>query len=246
MIYEGFASVYDQLMTNTPYDAWYALLKDKINKYKLPGKLIVDLACGTGGMTNRLAKDAYQCLGLDLSEEMLLIAQEKAYNSNLKVQYIQQDMSQMELFKKYDAFISFCDGFNYITDGETLKSIFLKIHDYLKADGLLIFDVSSDYKLQHVLGGQVFTETSKEASYIWENYFDEKTQLLEFDLTLFSKEGQYYKRYDEVHMQRAYSITQLKTYMIEAGFELLEVVDTNTGGPVTDTSERWCFIGRKK
>jgi hypothetical protein len=176
---------------------------------------------------------------------MLGIAQTKSNNMNLRVPYICQDMTQLELFHTYDAIVSFCDGMNYIKVIEDLKRTFEGVHTYLKSNGLFVFDISSDYKLKHVLGDNVFTETSESACYIWENYFDDESKLLEFDLTIFEEDKGMYRRFDEVHIQRAYSIKEIETLLEETGFTLISVMDTNTGEAVTRQSERWLFIGRK-
>jgi SAM-dependent methyltransferase len=196
-------------------------------------------------MTNRLSKDGYKVLGTDLSEDMLDIAQNKAYDKNLKVRYVQQDMTDIELFQTYDAIVSFCDGFNYLIEEEDFDKAIKNCYDYLNDDGLLIFDMSSDYKLKHVLGDNVFTETSEEVSFIWENYYDAETKILEFDLALFIKENNMYARTDEVHKQRAYTIDEIKTSLDRNGIELLTIKDTNTNEKITEKSERWLFIGRK-
>lgn len=245
MIYKGFASVYDHLMLDTPYKAWYDILKKTLNEHEFNGKTFLDLACGTGEMTARLAKDGYKAMGVDLSGEMLEIAQNKAYEQNLKVQYIKQDMTSLELFHTYDAVISFCDGFNYITDKEALSKTFKLVHHYLNKEGLFIFDMSSPYKLQHVLGQNVFTETSDEVVYIWENYYDDSTKLLEFDLTIMQEDQGLYRRSDEVHIQRAYDENEIKEMLETSGFEVLEILDTNTGQKIETTTERLLFIGRK-
>lgn len=246
MIYKGFASVYDHLMLETPYDVWYDILKKTLKENEFKGKTILDLACGTGEMTSRLAKDGFRAMGVDLSGEMLEIAQNKAYTQNLKVQYIKQDMTALELFHTYDAVISFCDGFNYIVEKESLQKTFKLVHEYLNDHGLFIFDMSSAYKLKHVLGQNVFTETSEEVIYIWENYYNEATKLLEFDLTILQEHQGLYKRSDEVHIQRAYEINEIEVMLETAGFELLSLLDTNTGVDVVATTERLLFVGRKK
>lgn len=245
MIYHGFARVYDKLMHDTPYDKWYQNLKDAFERYPLPGKSILELACGTGEITRRLSKDGYKVLGTDLSGEMLEIAQEKAFESNLKLRFVQQDMTEIELFDQYDSIVSICDGFNYLIEADDFLKALRCCHDYLKDDGYLFFDISSAYKLEYVLGQSVFTESSEDVSFIWENYFNSENKILEFDLTLFEKQGNHYIRHDEVHQQRAYEIDEVKAMMQAAGFECLQVLDTDTNEAVHDKTERLLFIGRK-
>lgn len=244
-MYKGFANAYDALMHNTPYDAWFDHLMAIFKKMNFKGKDILDLACGTGEMTMRLSKKGYKALGVDLSQEMLEVAQEKAYNNNLKVHYIQQDMTELDLFHPYDAVISYCDGFNYITEDNQLESVFEHVHSYLKNDGLFIFDISSYYKLSTVLGDAVIAESNEDISFIWENYFDPEEDILEFDLTLFQKHGQYYQKFEETHIQRAYQVESIVSMLKHTGFEILEILDTDTRQAIDGKSERWLFVGRK-
>lgn len=246
MIYQGFARVYDVLMMDTPYDHWFDCLLGHIERLNIKGKDVLELACGTGEMTRRLFKQGYKVLGTDLSESMLEIAQEKSFERRLKIQYIQQDMTHLDLFQTYDLIISYCDGFNYLTKADEFEQALQSAYDNLNEEGYLIFDMSSFYKLSHVLGQHTFTETSEAVSYIWENYYDEQTALLEFDLTLFEKVGQTYIRHDESHCQKAYTLDEVKNMMIRVGFDIESVLDTHTNDGVTSTSERWLFIGRKR
>lgn len=246
MIYKGFASVYDYLMSDTPYDQWYVNLKEILQSYGHTGKDVLDLACGTGEMSNRLAKDGYKVLGVDLSPEMLETAQQKAYENNLKVHYIHQDMTCLELFHTYDLIVSYCDGFNYIRTEDALEQVFQRVHQYLKPGGLFVFDMSSYYKLSQVLGENVIAETSEDVAFIWENYFDEQTHLLEFDLTIFEREDNHYKRTEEVHVQKAYTQDQIMKLLHQTGFELLEMRDTDMNKDIEAESQRWLFVGRRK
>lgn len=245
MIYKGFAKVYDQLMLNTPYDYWLENLLEIYEKYNFTNKSILDLACGTGEMSNRLARKGYKVMGVDISAEMLEIAQDKSYNENLKINYINQDIKELELHHTYDSVISYCDGFNYIIESEDLLNVFRKVFNNMNENGLFIFDISSEYKLKEVLGNNIFADTSENITYVWENYYDESTSLIEFDLSIFTKKGDLYEREDESHIQRAYHIKEIKEMLEKSGFELLEVLDTNTNKSITESSERILFIGKK-
>lgn len=245
-MYQGFASVYDFLMTDTPYDAWYRLLKEVLLKYNFKGKEVLDLACGTGAMTHRLSKDGFDVMGVDTSSKMLEQAQIKGLDLNLKCKYIQQDIRALELFQAYDLIVSFCDGFNYLLSDEDLSEAFASVKKYLKPQGLFILDLSSEYKLSHILNNETFTEVHDDVVYIWDNHYDEVSKRLEFDLTLFVEENHLYHRFDEYHQQKAHDLKSIEKIMKENSLEILEILDTNTGHEVQDDSERWMIVGRRK
>ena len=245
-MYQGFANVYDYLMTDTPYDQWYDLLLQTIKKYDVKGKQVLDLACGTGEMTHRLSKDGYVVLGVDLSTKMLEEAQHKSHEQALKCKFINQDIRALDLFQKYDLVVSFCDAVNYMIEDDDLLKMLQSIYKYLNEDGLFVLELSSYYKLSQVLNQNTFTEVDDDVVYIWDNYFDEATDVLEFDLTLFVEKNGLYERFDEYHKQRAYSLKTIKDLLEVSHLQCLEVLDSNTGKAVTHESERWLLIGRRK
>ena len=75
--YTGFAEVYDTFMDNVPYEEWGAYLCGLLEEYGIRDGIVADLGCGTGTMTEYLAEKGYDMIGIDASEEMLEIAQEK-------------------------------------------------------------------------------------------------------------------------------------------------------------------------
>lgn len=244
-MYQGFASVYDYLMTDTPYDAWYELLLASLKKYDAKGKHVLDLACGTGEMTHRLSRDGYIAMGVDLSSQMLEEAQRKSYAHALKCKFINQDIRALELFQSYDLIISFCDGLNYMIEDSDLSAMLEGVHTYLKPGGLFVIELSSYYKLSKVLSQNTFTEVNDDVVYIWDNYFDEDKGILEFDLTLFVEKNGLYQRFDECHKQRAYDEVSLRQALKDKHLECLEILDSSTGLAITETSERWLLIGRR-
>jgi 2-polyprenyl-3-methyl-5-hydroxy-6-metoxy-1,4-benzoquinol methylase len=81
MSYQQFAYLYDKLMKDAPYDEWVQFVKDRCTKYNVQGVRLLDLACGTGELSVRLAQEKFQVTGIDLSEDMLAVAQAKAVDA---------------------------------------------------------------------------------------------------------------------------------------------------------------------
>src|SRR3712207_2044868 len=78
--YESFAEIYDRFMDDVPYDRWRDNLLSLFHAYGIRDGLVAELGCGTGNMTERMAKAGYDMTGIDRSEDMLQIAQEKQIN----------------------------------------------------------------------------------------------------------------------------------------------------------------------
>lgn len=249
--YKRFAEVYDLLMDDVPYDQWFENTVAVFKKYEVKTDSILELACGTGNMTNRFAGKGYRIVGTDISDDMLMIAQDKAYDKNLKVDYLYQDMTQINYKRKVDCVVSYCDGLNYIRSNDDLELVLEGVERILSEQGYFIFDISSHYKLSQVIGNNKFMESHEDVVYIWDNYYNEETECLDMELDIFMRcdefeEEDMFERVHETHKQRAYKREGLKSVIEKKGFEVLEILDTNSLDEVVEITERELYICRKR
>lgn len=243
--YGAFAHCYDRMMHDVDYAAWTEYLISFLKEAS--AKSVLDCACGTGRITIALAKAGYSMIGTDISEDMLMEARSAALQNGLRfLPFVCQDMTALAVHRPVDALICACDGVNYLTAIEDVKAFFSGAYRALKSDGLLLFDVSSAYKLEHVLGNETFTEVTDEYAYVWNNAFDPQSHLCEMDLTFFVKDGTLYQRFSEQHVQRAHTQIELCDLLAESGFAVTGVYDAFTRDPVRRDSERIQFVAKKK
>lgn len=266
--YTAFAYVYDELMDNVPYDEWARYLTGLLKEYGVSEGLVCELGCGTGQMTRRLAAAGYDMIGIDSSEDMLNIAREKEYEEVdastsgeeeafadggvSSVLYLQQDMRSFELYGTVSAIVSICDSMNYITSDEDMLSVFRLVNNYLDKGGIFIFDLNTEYKYKELLGDTTIAENREEISFIWENLYDEEKHLNEYSLTLFTQvwteeeeETSLYEKQEEVHLQRAYSLEEIKVLLAKAGLEFLAAYDVLTHEIPGAQCERMYIIARE-
>ena len=161
--------------------------------------------------------------------------------------YLLEDMRELELYGSVRAVVSVCDSMNYILEEADLREVFSRVHEYLEEDGVFIFDLNTVYKYRDLLGETTIAENREEGSFIWENYFDEESAVNEYDLTLYIREdGETYRRFEEVHYQRAYDLKTIGRLLADAGMELLAAYDAFTKEPVRDDSERIYVVARPR
>lgn len=242
--YSGFAKVYDLFMDNVPYEEWSRYLVGLLQEYGVDSGIVLDLGCGTGKMTRLLQAAGYDMIGLDNSEEMLGAAMEQAAEGIL---YLCQDMREFELYGTVAAVVSICDSMNYILEEEELKQVFHLVNNYLDPGGIFIFDLNSLYKYETLLGEATICENRDEGSFIWENYYDREERLNEYDLTLFIREESgLYRKYEETHYQRGYSLLQVQRLLEEAGMEFAAAYEAGTRKAPGEESERIYVVAREK
>ncbi|MFC0188108.1 class I SAM-dependent DNA methyltransferase [Fictibacillus aquaticus] len=245
MSYQQFAYYYDELMESAPYSHWVEYFKKKSLKYEFEGNRVLDLGCGTGSFSIRLAKEGYAVTGVDLSSEMLMIAKVKAEKENVMLSLFEQDMRSLEGLGEFDAVTIFCDSLNYLLTEEDVLDAFHSARSHLKSGGLLFFDVHTIYKMQHIFLGNTFGSNEEHLSYIWQCYEGEWPDSVEHDLSFFVRNGTMYDRFDELHIQRTFSADTFAELLKKAGFQLLETTADFIDGDILPESERQFFIARK-
>lgn len=148
---------------------------------------------------------------------MLEIAMEKKAQSGHDILYLLQDMREFELYGTVRAVVSVCDCVNYITDEKELEQVFRLVNNYLDPEGIFIFDFNTEYKYKEILGEQTIAEDREDCSFIWDNYYYEDESMNEYELTLFIKEqdSNLYRKYQEMHYQKAYTLDAMPGMLIE-------------------------------
>lgn len=245
--YKDFAFIYDELMNEVDYNGWVDYIEKIIEKEGTKVQNILELACGTGNLTIPLTKKNYDIAGIDISEEMLGVAREKAEKEGVELVLLQQDIAELDFdITNLDCVLCACDGFNYITYDEDLENVFKKTYELLKENGLFIFDISSFYKLSSVLGNNMYGENREDIAYMWQNYFDDEENLVEMELAFFVKdEDGRFERFEEVHQQRAYTEEEILDMLQSVGFKDIKVYSDFTFEAPKEDSERIFFVGRK-
>ncbi|MCK2016809.1 class I SAM-dependent DNA methyltransferase [Peribacillus frigoritolerans] len=247
MTYERFAYVYDELMKDAPYEKWLMILTAKLEQYGIGGRKVLDLACGTGEMTVELAQHGFEVTGVDLSDEMLLVANEKAVKLGLSIPLFQQNMAELEGLGQFDCVTIFCDSLNYLRDEEDIVKTFSRVHEHLKDGGLFMFDIHSLYKMEEIFSDHTFAVNGEEVSYIWDCFPGEEPYSVEHDLSFFVRDDEsgLYDRFDELHYQRTYPVEQYKKWLEQAGFTVSEILADLEEAPLVTETERILFVAIK-
>ena len=138
--YKKFSYYFDEVVSSLDYDLWLEF----IEPYLKDGDTILDLACGSGTLLTMLKLKGYDCEGLDLSSDIIDIANEKAKINHLRIPYYVEDMTDFNLNKQYDMITCFFDSVNFLKTKEDIDNMFTCVKKHLKKGGLFIFDIFSE------------------------------------------------------------------------------------------------------
>lgn len=267
--YGDFARVYDTFMDETPYEEWCEFLDKLIKEYGISKpereegpeesqevllqserNLVLDLGCGTGTLTEMMAAKGYDMIGIDNAREMLSIAMEKRDAAGSQTLYLLQDMRELELYSTVGTVISVCDSVNYLLEEADLLQTFRLVNNYLYPGGIFVFDFNTVYKYEKVIGDTTIAESREDCSFIWDNFYDPDEQINEYDLTLFVQEredenGPLFRKFQENHFQRGYTLGQMTALVEQAGMKVELVLDADSHEQPCAESERIYILARE-
>lgn len=247
MSYGVFSEFYDALTANVSYDTVAQVLSSLLTRYGKSRGLLLDLACGTGSVSVRLAEKGYEVIGVDLSPEMLSEAQNKAYSAGQNILFLCQDMTALDLYGTVDAAVCTLDGLCHLPDEESVFAALQKVSLFMNPGGVFLFDVNSVYKHRAVLGNNTFVYDTDDVYCVWQNTLLSDGVTVQMDLDFFEpvSDAGDYVRQSERFTERAYPRETLEAMLKKAGFTVLDVFDGYSEKPAHDTSERLLFAVRK-
>lgn len=244
--YSAFARYYDELTANIDYGRRGEYFHEIIKKFKkTSGNILVDLACGTGSISEAMARLGYDVIGIDNSDEMLGIAIEKKFDSGLNIQYLCQDMRYIDMFGTVDITVCALDSLNHLPSIDDVRKVFERVAFFSETDGLFIFDVNTLYKHRSVLANNTFTYETDNVYCVWENTLAQDTGEVKMELEFFERvESGMYSRSSDSFSERAYSEEELERVLIKSGFEILAKYGDDTFDSPTETSQRIIYAAR--
>ncbi len=243
--YTAAAPYYDRLMTGVDYDRWADYLCgifDEIGKVRR----VLDIGCGTGEMTLRMAERGYEVTGIDISSDMLALAENKARNAGADITFALQDMRMLRMANRVDAVICCLDGMNYLCGKNDLLRCMRSVRECLNDGGCFCFDMNTPYKFGNIYADRDYILEDEGVLCAWSNEYDRESGLCDFTLSFFAPDSDgRYMRTDEYQTERCYEEKEIKRELLRSGLVLKYMHgDLDRSAPEADT-ERWYFTAVK-
>lgn len=242
--YENLAASYDRLTNDVDYEGTVAFYEEILAREGLKPRTAVDLACGTGSVAILLAKKGLKVTGVDMSEEMLTVASQKAQTLESPPVFVCQSLQALRLPRAVDMAVCALDSLDYLTDPRDCAEALRRVYKALNPGGIFLFDVNTPEKLR-AMDGQVFLDEDDDVYCVWRGEFDEATNICSYGMDLFQRRGRLWERSFEEHREYAYTQDQLTQYLRDAGFTHIRVyADRRLEAPGAG-EQRIYFSGRK-
>lgn len=247
MSYDIFSSVYDILTENVEYERISNKICSLLHKNGVDRGLLLDLGCGTGTLSFLLEQRGFDIIGVDASEDMLAVANEKKYEDNSSALFLCQKAEELDLFGTIQCAVSTLDTFNHIGNIEKIEKAISLVSLFMDMNGIFIFDMNTPYKHTKILGNNTFVYDMDEVYCVWQNSYDKASEKTDIDLDFFIKneDDDCFERYSESFSEYVYDINEIVNIIKKCGFTLLAATDDYSDEPVCDTTERITFICKK-
>ena len=244
--YEALAMSYDGLTGDIAYDETLEFFEQILSRLGKAPRTVLDLACGTGSMTVRLARRGYQVTGVDISQEMLTVASDKlaGIETNRPI-LVQQSMEQLELPEPVELAVCCLDSINYLTDPADCRETFRRVCRHLTPGGVFLFDINSAKKLRD-LDGQVFLDENDDTFCVWRAEFEARERICYYGMDLFQREGSLWRRSFEEHAEYAYEVKELEQWLLDAGFARVQMYGDRSFSPPQPEEQRIFFVAVKE
>lgn len=241
--YCDFACVYDRLTGNVNYSERAEYIRTLFKRHGVAdGADVLDLACGTGTLTLKLAEN-YSMIGVDNSTEMLSQAQEKMFDAEKSILFLCQDMTELDLYGTVDAAVCMLDSLNHLESSDDIRKVIGKVGLFMNHGGIFVFDVNTIYKHREILGNNTFVYDCDDVYCVWQNQLNDDDSV-EISLDIFEQDGDAYFRGGESFTEIACPIEDYKKWLSEAEFEIINIFDEMSDMPLSDTTERAVFVAR--
>lgn len=244
--YGSFAYFYDRLTRNVPYEDMARQIEAYTVRFGGRKDILLDLACGTGSLSEQLARLGFDVIGVDSSDEMLNCALDKKFDSGLPIQYLRQDMRRLDMFGTIDVTVCSLDGINHLESKEDVLKVFERVSLFCDPAGLFIFDVNTLHKHRDVLADNAFIYSFDDFYCGWQNEYNKEDSSVRIYLDIFEQDGDKYSRYSEDFREIYLSHEEIAELLEKAGMTVAAVYDGYSDEPLNEMSERAVYVCKKQ
>ena len=246
MSYDNFSRFYDRLTDNVEYEKRADYFCRLLSLCGTESGILLDLGCGTGSMSVKMAEKGFEVIGVDSSVGMLGAAQQKMFESGTHLLLLNQPMQDSDLYGTVDCAICVLDGINHLGCAADVKRTFEKVSLFMNKGGAFAFDVNTIHKHKNVLADNSFVYEFDDLFCVWQNNYNSDDNSVEISLDFFEEEDGAYYRSGESFSEQAYELDDISDWLSKAGFEVVGIFDDLTTDNVKPDSERAVFLAKKK
>lgn len=222
-----YSKYYDLLYRDKDYVGEVEYINGLIKIYCPDAITILDMGCGTGRHAELLCNKGFIVHGIDKSENMIKIAQNRRNGKEDRLSFSCANIQDVELGRQFDVIISLFHVMSYQTTNEEVIKVFKTVQKHLNDNGIFIFDfwygpaVLTDLPVVRV---KRLEDESIKVTRIAEPVIYPQWNVVEvnYDLFIVNKETKEFIEVKETHKMRYFFDTELEMICDNLGFKVVE------------------------
>lgn len=242
------APLYDELMHDVPYYRWAEYLDELLLARRATPRRVLDLACGTGNMSEIFAAKGWRVFGVDIAPDMIHQARLKARERGLNIQYFTQDAAELTLPETdLDLCVSLFDSLNYVVSPQRLDCAMRRVAAHLSPGALFIFDMNSEFALRNKFFDQNNLDTDAPLRYDWKSEYFPDSRLCRIHMKFtYRYDNGKETAFEEEHWQYAYREREVVQMLDRSGFDEIKTFQAYTHRPASRSSDRIFYVARRR
>lgn len=238
--YETFASTYDAFFSDEDHEYWLPTLETIAREHNLPGRRLLDVACGTGLSAAPMVARGYDVSACDISPAMLRRAGLRLERAGGYTRLDVADMRNLPDWGRFDLVTCLCDAVNYLLDLHDLDAAFASAASRLKPGGLYIFDTNSLSTYRTIFTGS-FTCEAEDVRFHWHGvHVDDPTpgRIYTSRFESLSSSGSAV----HVHVQRHWPVELVRERLERAGLRCVSAIGQTSGTVISGEPDESRFM----
>lgn len=251
-VFGRYAACYDLIYQDKDYASEVAFADAILGGGELAGgREVLELGCGTAGHAVLLAGHGYRVTGVDRSHEMLDQAAQRLASQPSSVaesiSLVEGDIAKVNLGCKFDAALAFFHVVSYLTDNDTLSTVFGNVRQHLHPGGLFLFDywhgpavlaLKPEVRIRTFEDDDMVVERTMQPSWLAEcNCIS-----IEIGLTVTDRRTGRSQQINETHVMRYFEPDELRLILEREGFRVRRSSAWLSNEAPSETSWGACLV----
>ena len=228
-MYREFARFYDGVEGDAPH-SFTRWIGARVTRYDVAVESVLELGSGTGAVLAALPEE-WEKTGVDISPEMLAEARRKGVGAT----FVEADLTRIDLGRRFDLVLCVFDTVNHLLTPEAWQQAFAVARAHLRDGGLFLFDLNTLARLRQLAAEPHWVADFDDHTLIMK-IADRGGDLYDWDVRVFERTGDCYTRHHEVIPETSFHLADVRAWLADAGFEVLEIDERYTGRATEQSS----------
>lgn len=239
-----FADIYDPVVGRDFWGHWWCAFERVVADHGVRFASVCDVACGTGEMVRRFARQGLAVTGVDHDPDMLRVARDKCADTGARL--LLQPMQELAVPAPVDLVICCYDALNHLDSLDALEATFHRFAAALNPGGHVVCDLATVRHLAVDWGTGTFRALTGGMESLWHTVWEPEARRSSIHLTVMvPRRSGKPARVTQAVVEYGYPKADIESAMARAGLTVVEVRDMIPWTKGDEGAERLFYLLRR-